>query len=152
MKIRNRTVTQGQDQQVLEGIQKDLQTMAVIYLGGETFTPATLEARIQARVDAANAILAAKAAWLDTVKKYDALDQQTSLIVHDLKLLVMGAVGRDSPKLADFGFTAPKVPTMTEEQKKVAVAKRLATRKARNTMGPKAKLAVTGATPQPPKS
>ena len=152
MNPRNRTTTLGLDQQVLEGIQRDLQTMPTLYLGGETFTPATLEARIQARVDAANAILAAKAAWLATVTTYEALDKQTSLLVHDLKQLVLAAFGQDSPKVADFGFTAPKRTPLTEAQKEAAVAKRKATRLARKTLGPKAKLAITGATPKPPTS
>ena len=61
--IKNRTHTQGLDQHVIEGIRKDLAGMGSMPLDGKVYTPATLEARIQARIDAATAILVAKAAW-----------------------------------------------------------------------------------------
>jgi hypothetical protein len=144
---RNRTAAIGADQQAIEGVRKDLQAMPTLYLARQIFTPASLEQRIQARIDAANAITVAKAAWLKAVADYDALDGETSLILRDLKRLVVGAFGDDSPKLADFGFTAKKVTTLTEEQKAQAVAKRAATRAARGTRGPKAKLSVTGSAP-----
>jgi hypothetical protein len=68
------------------------------------------------------------------------------VVVHGLKQYVMNAFGKTSPQLADFGFAPPKVATLTAEQKQAAVLKREATRKARGTVGPKAKLAVTGET------
>jgi hypothetical protein len=141
---RNRTAVIATDQQAIEGVKKDLQGMPTLYLARTVFTPASLEQRIQARVDAANAVIVAKAAWLKAVADYDALDSGTSLILRDLKRLVVGAFGDDSPKLADFGFTPRKVTTLTEQQKAEAVAKRAATRRARGTLGPKAKLSIKG--------
>jgi hypothetical protein len=35
----------------------------------------------------------------------------------DLRHLVMAAFGRDTPKLASFGFPPPKLPTLTSEQR-----------------------------------
>jgi hypothetical protein len=149
LKARNRTTTQGTDQQAIDGIRKDLQGTAVLPLGGRQFTPITLENFIQDRVDAANAILVAKAAWQSAILTYEALCDDTDLVLGDLKGFVIGAFGRDSPKLADFGYTPPKKAALTEDQKAVAVAKRAATRKARGTMGPKAKLKISGATSEP---
>ena len=54
---KNRTITQGTDQQVIDGIKKDLQTMSSLSLGGTTYTPTTLEALIQSRIDAANGVI-----------------------------------------------------------------------------------------------
>jgi hypothetical protein len=147
LKARNRTTTLGSDKQAIEGVQKDLQGMQVLHLGGREFTPTTLEDYIQVRVDAANAILIAKAAWLKAILTYEALDGDTEVVLRDLKRLVIGAFGEQSPKLADFGYEPPKQFTWTEAQKAAAVAKRAATRKARGTLGPKARLAITATTP-----
>ena len=114
------------------------------------FTANSLAQRIQRRIDAANAVDAAKAAWLKAVSDYQALDRPTDIILRDLKRIVIGAFGDQSPKLAAFGFAIAKQAVFTEEQKAVMVAKRLATRKARGTMGPKAKLKIKGAVPATP--
>lgn len=147
MKLRNRTVTQGFDQQAREGVRKNLTGMSTLYLGTRQFTPTELEDFIQARIDAATRVIQAKAAWVQAARAYVALDHETSVVLADLKRFVMGAFGPQSPRLADFGFAAPKVVTLTEAQKKEAVAKRAATRKARGTLGPKAKLAIKGTPP-----
>jgi hypothetical protein len=144
MATQNRTNTQGKDQQVIQGVNKDLSTMSSLPLGAETYTPASLVAFVQSRIDAANQVAVAKAAWQNAAKAYDALNTKVTVVVHDLKQLVIGAFGSTSPKLADFGFTARKVTVLTPEQKVAAAAKRKATREARNTLGPKAKLKVKG--------
>ena len=143
--IKNRMHTQGLDQHVIEGIRRDLAGMGSLPLDGKVYTPATLEARIQARIDAASAILAAKATWQHAIATYEAEDEEVSRVVGDLKGLVEYIFGRQCVQLADFGFAPRKQVTLTEEQKVVAVAKRAATRKARGTLGPKAKLRITGA-------
>ena len=142
-RIRNRTVNVGRDQQIIEGIRKDLPGFTELHLASETFTPVTLEARFQARIDAANVILGTRAAWEQAIAAYEGLEKQTTVIVHDLQNLVVAAFGPQSPELADFGFTPRKVVTLTEAQKALAVVRRLATRKARNTLGPKARLLIT---------
>jgi hypothetical protein len=144
MPTNTRTNTQGKDQQVITGIQKDLSTMSSLPLGGETFTPVTLMAFVQSRIDAANQVVVAKANWQNAAKIYATINTKATIVVHDLKQLVIGAFGATSSKLADFGFTPRKVVVLTPDQKVAAAAKRAATRKARGTLGPKAKLAVTG--------
>jgi hypothetical protein len=147
MATKTRTNTQGKDQQVITGVQKDLTLMSSLPLGGQTFTPATLVAFVQSRIDAGNEVVVAKANWQSAAKAYEAINTKANVVVHDLKQLVIGAFGATSSKLADFGFTAKKVTVLTPEQKVAAAEKRAATRKARNTLGPKAKLAVTGTVP-----
>jgi len=147
LRIRNRTVAQGADQQVIEGVRKDLQGVPVLYLGGKTFTPATLEDFIQARIAAASAIPVARAAWLKTISDYQEIDAETSVVVRDLKRFIVSSYGDGTPKLADFGFGWSLPAPLSEETKKAAVAKRAATRKARNTLGHKARLGVTAPDP-----
>jgi len=141
----SRRDTQGRDQQILAGIEEDLQSMPSFPLGGTIYTPATLAAFIQSRIDAANQIVTARAAWLDAVKAYQALDARGAVIVADLRNVLIAAFGRESPKLAHFGLVAPRRPTLTPEAKVAAAKRRKATRKARRTLGKKQKLEITGA-------
>jgi hypothetical protein len=61
-----------------------------------------------------------------------------------LKAWVRGEFGVESTEANDFGFPAPKKPTMSAEQKALAVARGKATRKARWTMGKKQKQEIRG--------
>jgi Tfp pilus assembly major pilin PilA len=143
----NRTNTAAKDAQVIVGINKDLQTMSNLPLGGQTYTPSSLAAQIQSRIDAANAVAQAKANWQHLAATYEAINTQTTVIVRELKNLVIGAFGPDSPKLMDFGFAATKRTPLTVEEKAAAAAKAKATRLARGTKSKKAKAKITGATP-----
>ncbi len=145
-----RSKTAGSDQQVILGIKQDLQSMSAIPVGGTTYTPTALMALIQSRIDATNEVVTAKAAWLNASKTYKAIDAQVALVIRELRNVVIGYFGAASPKLADFGFAAPKRTPLTPAKKAAAALKRAATRKARGTMGKKQKLAITGATASAP--
>ncbi len=142
----NRTNKNGTDQQAIIGIRQDLQTMSSIPMGASTYTPASLAAAIQARIDAANAVGTTRAAWLNAVKTYDALDAQVTVLMRELRNLVIATFGTTSPKLADFGFKATVRTPLTPAQKVARAAKALATRKARGTLGKKQKALITGET------
>ena len=144
-----RTKTAGNDQQVIAGIKQDLQSMSLLPLGGTSYTPQSLVAVVQSRIDAANAVVTAKANWQSAAKTYKAIDAQVTLVVRELRNLVIGAFGATSPKLADFGFSAPTRKPLTTEEKAAAAAKRKATRAARGTMGKQQKLKITGTTAAP---
>jgi hypothetical protein len=144
----SRTTTQGKDQHVVDGIQQELQSFGTMHLGAQAFTPQTLAAFVQQRIDLANAIATAKAAWDNAIAVYESADARTDLVLADLRNLVIGAFGRESPALASFGFVAPKRPVLTPEQRARAALKAKATRKARRTMGKKQKALVKGAAPE----
>jgi hypothetical protein len=139
-----RTTIQGRDQQILKGIALDLQSMPVLHLGAMTFSPSSLSAYVQRRIDLANAVETSRAAWLATVEAYDEMNAQANVVVQDLRNLVIAAFGEDSPKLADFGFAPPKRPNLSPEQKAIAAQKRNATRKARRTMGARQRAEIKG--------
>jgi hypothetical protein len=149
MKIRARPPRSAADQAVIDGIGKEMQSYSVIRVAKRDFTPDSLAAFIQRRIHAAAAITAAKAAWADAIREYDRIHGEVQVAVHDLKTVVVCAHGKTSPTLASFGWTLPKVTELTNEQKVAAVAKRAATRAARGTMGPKARLKVKGTVPAP---
>lgn len=148
MKPRNRVALAGTDQHIIDGVNQDLLGVSTMLLAQQVFTPVTLAARIQQRIDANLAIGVAKAAWLKAISDYEAIDRVTDIIVRDFRQVVIGAFGEDSDKLAHYGFVPDRKPVWSEETKALAAERRRATRKARGTMGPKAKLAVKGAVPQ----
>ncbi len=140
----SRTMIQGQDQQVLEGIAKDLPSNLTLTLGTKVFTPASLAAYFQRHIDLANAVVTSRAHWLDAVKAYAAMNVQARVVVQDLRNWLIATYGADSPRLSDFGLAAPRRATLTPEQKAAAVARRNATRKARKTAGKRQKAKIKG--------
>jgi hypothetical protein len=102
----NRQQTEISDTQILAGISKDLQTMPDLFLGGTAYSPGALATLIQSRIDAANAVSRAMAAWLSAVHTYQAIDAQTRPVVSDLRNWVLAAFGQAAPELADFGFAS----------------------------------------------
>jgi hypothetical protein len=146
-KIRNRPDRIAADVTFIEGIKTHLASRAQIPAGRREFTPAALAQFVQRRIDAANAIQTAKAAWLDAIHQYEMIDAETTVVVNDVRNLAKNFFGADGPELAAFGIAPPKTPTMSTETMLAAVAKRAATREARGTRGPKAKLKIKGVVP-----
>jgi hypothetical protein len=140
----SRTTTQGKDQEVLNGIETELQSIGTLYLGSEAYTPQTLAAFVQSRIDRAHTVATTRAAWENALREYEALDKKANLVISDLRYALMAAFGRNTPKLASFGFQAHRSPVLTPEQRAKAAVKAAATRKARNTMGKKQKAKIKG--------
>jgi hypothetical protein len=157
IRTKDRRIKQGKDQEILAGIEQNLQQPGTtIPLAGTTFTPATLAAFFQDRIDAANAVVTTKAAWMGAIQTYRDLDARAAVIIRDFRNYVIAVYGADSENVKQFGFSPPKKPQMTQEQKDAAVRKRAATRRARNTMGKRQKAKIAGetapvATPPAPK-
>jgi hypothetical protein len=147
----NRSIKQGNDQQIIQGIRQDLGTWSVVPVGsGQLFTPEELAALYQSHSDAVSRILKAKAEWLAAISDFAALDQRVATVTRNLRNVVIGAFGEDEVILAHFGFAPTKKPQMTQEAKAAAIKKRVATRKARNTLGAKAKAKIKGTVPATP--
>ncbi len=143
----NRTSTAAKDAQVILGINKDLLTMSTLPLGGQTYSPSSLAARIQSRIDATNAVAIAKANWQSAVKTYQAIDASTTVIVRELRSIVIGTFGPNSPKLSDFGFAPTVRKPLTSAQKVAKAEKAKATRAARGTKGKLQKAQIHGTVP-----
>ena len=145
---KNRSVTQALDGQVIVGIKKDLQNVSTpLPLAGSTYTMATLVQLIQSRIDAANAVITARATWLHAGEAYNALNTNVTQVVRALRQYVINVFGPGSPVLADFGFNPPRRAALTPEAKVAAAQKAAATRKARGTMGKKQKAKIKGTVP-----
>jgi hypothetical protein len=140
----NHPITQARDGQVIVGIKKDLQNVSSLPLAGSTYTMVAVEQLIQSRIDAINAIAAARAQWLDAVATYRALNAKVTPVIRALRQYVINVYGPDNPVLADFGFSPPKKATLTPEQSVAKAAQAAATRKARGTKGKNQKAAIKG--------
>jgi hypothetical protein len=104
------------DEQILAGIAKDLSSVAALYLGGTTYTPGSLSALVQNRIDAVNQVVTTRANWLAAVANYKAIDSQAKPVVRDLRAWLQAAFGSASPLLADFGFSPFTRPVKTPKK------------------------------------
>jgi hypothetical protein len=145
------TVTPSKNQEIaadrllIAGTQKHL-AEASVFVNGTTYSGPEIEKRIQGRLDAVTATMAARAAWLAAVKAEEQALSESQAFYNSYKrgLYNMFAAIDD---LADFGLAPHKKSVMTPEQKLAATAKGKATRAARHTMGKRQRLAITGVVP-----
>ena len=150
MTVVNRTTLQNRCRNAVAGVKKDLSSVAVITLDGFDYTAVTLMALFQSFIDAADATVTARGIWLLAVQKEAAMNTHILGVLAALKVYVTQKYGPGAVDTqADFGFSPRKVAVRTAAQKTASALKAAATRKARHTMGPVAKKAVTGTSPAP---
>lgn len=127
------------------GTQKHLSTMTSIMVGGSTTTPAAAEAQLNALSTLRNDVDAARTALSAKIATETAQLPTLRAFLVAFVAFVRGTFGNSPDVLADFGLAPRKASTpLTTEQKAARAAKAKATRAARGTTGPKAKLAVKG--------
>lgn len=143
----NRPTQSSRAAVIAAGIQKRLMTRPPFTFAGVDYTAAELAALFQEQIVAANKVAAAKGAWLKAIQEEAAIKAKTANATIGLREQVRQIFHNDPEALADFGFTLRKLTPLTPEAHVIAAAKRRATRAARGTMGPKQRLAITGAVP-----
>lgn len=145
----NRPTVQARNKQFIAGIQKRLQNAQQLPIAGTNYTPADLVKLFQSQIDKADAIAPEKGKYHDAVQAYRDLSKQLARIVVGFRAQVRNIFGESSEVLADFGLTPVKTTKPKPATQVQAAAKRVATRKARNTMGKKQKKSVQGAPAAP---
>jgi LPS O-antigen subunit length determinant protein (WzzB/FepE family) len=136
-------------QALIAGIQKHFPTGSLT-VGNVVFTVLALVQLLQGQVDAMTAQAAAEKTAEDALTALRALQTKNAPTLQALKDLLIAQFGNASQTLADFGLSPRKARApMTAAQKAAAAAKRKATRAARGTTGPKAKLAIKGTVTAP---
>jgi hypothetical protein len=113
-------------------------------LAGKTYTKAAILGILAAYVDAHQATASRHQAWMTAVGEEQTALANARPIRAQLKTVLQGRLGKTSPDLARYGFDPGKVPARSVANKAVAIAKNVATRKARNTMGSQQKKGVKG--------
>jgi hypothetical protein len=149
MSNNNRPTVQIRNKQFIAGTQKRLQGVQQLPIAGTTYTPADLVKLFQSQIDKADAIAPLKGKYHDAVQAYRDLSKQVARVVVGFRAQVRNIFGDAAEVLADFGLTPVKTTKPKPATQVTAAAKRVATRKARNTMGKKQKKTVKGATAAP---
>ena len=131
-------------QAMIAGIQKHFPNGSLT-IGSATFATASLVETLQGLVDSMTKQNAAEQAAKDALTALRAEKARVNPVVQGLRALILATYGDATQTLADFGLVPRKARTpLTVEQKAARQAKAQATRKARGTTGPKAKLAIKG--------
>jgi hypothetical protein len=133
------------DTSLLAGIQKYMPTGTLTVLS-QPETAAQVMAVIQVRLDKAQAVITARSTLHQAILDSDAEYAQTEPYVQSVRQSVQAMYVGSPATLSGFGILPKKarVP-LTAAKKVLAAAKREATRKARGTMGKKAKASIVGA-------
>lgn len=148
MTTTNRTSELNSDQKLIDGLNKHKAAITGLPIGGQTLTPAQAIAILQARVDASNQSLTAKASAKAAVLAERSERTSTKAFVSSLKQVIR-SMFTSADVLADFGLSLRK-PHVVDPQKKVeAAAKAKATRALRHTMGKNQKAAIKATGPLP---
>jgi hypothetical protein len=144
----NRDAQQTADQKLRDGLTAKQQTVPSFTIRNVTIKTTDVIATLQDRIDAANAIEPPKAAWHMAVQTDRDLRTKTDPTISGVRQALLLMFGGSIDTLAVFGLEPRKTPaTVPPVEKVVAVQKALATRKARNTMGPKQKAKIKGTVP-----
>jgi hypothetical protein len=135
------------DQALIDGLVKHAATFATLLVAGRTVMTPDVVTLLQARIAAIKLTIATRATYMASVAAAHAQIASTAAVVSGVRQTLKIAFAGQFETLADFGLKPRKAPTpRTPEQKAASNAKAEATRKARHTMGPKAKARITGAT------
>jgi len=134
-------------QALITGINTLLPSIDPFVLGNATISRADLLAKLQSLLNAANSTKATQAAYHNAVQSERSLTVQVAPLRAQLKLFLQSRFGKTSTQLQSFGFAPNKVPDHTVGSKSTGVAKALATRKARGTLGKKQKSTIHGTVP-----
>jgi hypothetical protein len=140
----NRLDMTSSDQKLADGLGKHGSGIPTILIGGTPQAVTDIVATLQARINAAHAVLTSRATWQNAVVTDRAERMKTKAYVSGLKQALLVAFAGQVDVLADFGLTSRKPRVATPEAKVAAAAKAKATRAARHTMGKNQKAAIKG--------
>ncbi len=144
---RNRVARMVAERMLLDGLARNASTFQTAVLEGASRTVAEMSAVIQSRLDSAQAVQTARAAWLAAVEEDRATKARTRAYVAGVRQVLVAGFGGEIDTLAGFGLT-PRTQHVRSPEEKVAVAaKGAATRAARHTMGPRQREKIRGTVP-----
>ena len=135
---------------LISGINTELVGVDTFALAGQSFTRVVLLARLQSRVDAAEATKAAQAAWHNAVQSERTVNIEIAPLRTAMKAILVARYGKDSQKLQLFGYPPAMPAKKSVAIKGLGVVRAKATRTARHTMGKKQKKAIKGVVAAPP--
>jgi hypothetical protein len=145
---KNRRIDQlAGEQKLIDGTKQFLWQLQSIPVGSQMMTPPEIAQVLEDRIAKAKAAVAAADAHTAAVKADRDERKKTAPFVSALVRIVVGMFSQSPDTLGVFGLKAPRAGKKTVAVKSVAVAKVVATRKARHTMGTKQRKTVKGTVP-----
>jgi len=146
----NKTTAKDLDLTAIAGIKKYLSNVPKLTLGGTDYTPATLQAALQAEVDAITVVDGLRSQWMQQVADTAKVRVNARALRALIKKYILTTYGAEALQmLGDFGMKAPKnIGPRTVAAKAEAHKKATATRKAKKAALDAVK-AANGATSAP---
>ena len=139
----SRKTVLDRDQSLIAGIQKHFGTQTFT-IGKKSYAAADIITMLQGRVASGQAVVPAKASYQAAVQASRDELSATNPVIKAFVAIVQAMFNSTPDTLADFGLAPRKAPKTKVIVKAEAVAKNLATRKARGTVGKKQKARIKG--------
>ena len=137
----------AKDLQLAEGLKKHTSKSTVWVIGQKKYDLATILGFLARRVNSAQVVANAKAAWQGKRQEDEVLEAETARILAALGQNLLVTFDGLPDVLADFGLSPRKAPrALTGEEMVLKAAKARATREARHTLGKRARQAIKGTT------
>jgi hypothetical protein len=131
--------------QRLRALKSHVPDLAIgIDINGTPYTAAGVVALYQDCLDVRSELIMLRANLQATITRREQIEAKRRAADRALKPWVVNKFGEGSAPAHDFGFPPPRVTELTVEQKRLAAERRLATRKARHTMGRRQKEKIRG--------
>jgi hypothetical protein len=131
------------DRGMIAGVEKHIG--APMVLDGARYTPDELTAMLAERAELSLAVVAAKAAWQEAIRRERENAERTKRVHAALRKALHVMFGKNDVLLSDFGIQPHKERRqLSSEEKLVVVAKIKATRAARHTMGKRQRERIKG--------
>jgi hypothetical protein len=132
-------------QQLLNGTQTEIPATVSVHVDGQLLTQPELVAKLQAYLQVYEQVAATKAAYGQALQALQGIADEAHAFKVAYGQVLRHVLGKASPNLGSFGINVIARKTPTVETQLLAHAKRLATRKARGTLGKRQKLNIKGA-------
>jgi len=129
-------------QAALTGVQKVLAAGGKLQIGGETLSPAQIEAQLAGYLPAFKAVEAQYAKYQQAVAARTALEPEAREFLVGLRAALLANYKRGNPVLSQFGMGTGAPGKQSPETMVIAAATRALTRKKRGTTGKKQRAAI----------
>jgi hypothetical protein len=143
MTTANRANQQDRNRKMIAATQKYLMKLTAIVVAGVTYTPDQIVARLQQEIATADAATQARATFLTAAAAVQAQRVAMKPFLSGFRAFLENMF-TDPSTITEFGFSPRKTKQSDTVTKAMAADKRLATRKARHTMGKNQKKDVKG--------
>jgi hypothetical protein len=142
---KTRATQQTADQSMIDGLTKNAATIGSLLIAGKTYTVAQAIALVQTALTASKTVVINHTALEASLQAETAVRTQNKPFYDGLTQTLQAMFAGQVSTLGDFGLKGRKVPVVAPATLVEAAAKAKATRAARGTKGPKARLTVTAA-------